>query len=166
MAQRLKTDWVLFLTVVLMVLFGAVMIYSASSVVADIRQGSSYYYAIRELMWIAIALPLMMFFKRLHYRKLQSPAIAFTLMGLVMILLVVAYLADPKQHRWIRFPLFGQLQPAELTKPAIALFLAYFIALRSRAINSRYRLHGRRTRKALSRYRGGIRNSDRLHCDF
>jgi len=140
MAQRLKTDWVLFLTVVLMVLFGAVMIYSASSVVADIRQGSSYYYAIRELMWIAIALPLMMFFKRLHYRKLQSPAIAFTLMGLVMILLVVAYLADPKQHRWIRFPLFGQLQPAELTKPAIALFLAYFIALRSRAINSRYTL--------------------------
>ena len=31
MAQRLKTDWILFSTVVLMVLFGALMIYSASS---------------------------------------------------------------------------------------------------------------------------------------
>ena len=31
--QKLKTDWILFTTVVFMVLFGAVMIYSASSVV-------------------------------------------------------------------------------------------------------------------------------------
>ena len=30
MAQRLKTDWILFSTVVLMVLFGALMVYSAS----------------------------------------------------------------------------------------------------------------------------------------
>jgi len=137
MAQRLKTDWILFTTVVLMVLFGSVMVYSASSVVADIRQGSSYYYAIRQLVWIVIAIPLMMFFKRLHYRKLQTPAVAFTLIGVVMMLLVAAYLADPRQHRWIRFPVFGGLQPAELAKPAIVLFLAYFIAQRSRAINSR-----------------------------
>ena len=52
MAQRLKTDWILFTTVVLMVLFGALMIYSASSVVAEIRMGSSYYFALRQLIWI------------------------------------------------------------------------------------------------------------------
>jgi cell division protein FtsW len=140
MAQRLKTDWILFTTVVLMVLFGAVMVYSASSVVADMRMGSSWYYGLRQLLWIAVALPLMMFFKRLNYRKLQTPAVAFTLMGVVMILLVVAWFADPRQHRWIRFPMLGGIQPAELAKPAIALFLAYFIAQRSRAINSRYTL--------------------------
>jgi cell division protein FtsW len=140
MAQRLKTDWILFSTVVLMVLFGAVMIYSASSVVAEIRMGSSYYFAVRQLIWIAIALPLMMFMKRLNYRKLQTPAVAFTAMGLVMILLAAVYFADPKQHRWIRFGPFGGLQPSEFAKPALALFLAYFIALRSRAINSRYTL--------------------------
>ncbi|MES1262264.1 MAG: putative peptidoglycan glycosyltransferase FtsW [Acidobacteriota bacterium] len=140
MAQTLKTDWILFTTVVLMVLFGSVMVYSASSVVADIRQGSSYHYAVRQLLWVALAIPLMMFFKRLHYRRLQTPAVAFTLIGVVMMLLVAAYVADPAQHRWIRFPVFGQLQPAELAKPAIALFLAYFIAQRSRAINSRFTL--------------------------
>ncbi len=52
MAQRLKTDWILFTTVVLMVLFGAVMVYSASSVVAEIRMGSSRYFAMRQLIWI------------------------------------------------------------------------------------------------------------------
>src|SRR5580704_3918020 len=139
MAQRLRTDWILFSTVVLMVLFGALMIYSASSVVADIRMGSSYYFALRQLIWIAIAIPLMMFMKRLNYRKLQTPAVAFTSMGLV-VLLAVVYFADPKQHRWIRFGPFGGLQPSEFAKPALTLFLAYFIALRSRAINSRYTL--------------------------
>ena len=81
MAQRLKTDWILFTTVVLMVLFGALMIYSASSVVADIKMGKSYYFAVRQLIWIGVAIPLMMFMKRLNYRKLQTPAVAFTAMG-------------------------------------------------------------------------------------
>jgi cell division protein FtsW len=141
MAQRLKTDWILFTTVVLMVLFGALMIYSASSVVADIKMGKSYYFALRQVIAIAVSVPLMMFMKRVNYRKLQTPAVAFTAMGLMMILLAVAYLADPKQHRWIRIGHGGlQLQPSEFTKPALALFLAYFIALRSRAINSRFTL--------------------------
>lgn len=140
MARTLKTDWILFTTVIMMVLFGSVMVYSASSVVADIRQGSSYYYAIRQLVWIAIAIPVMMFFKRFHYRRLQTPAVAFTIMSIVIILLVIAYVVDPSQHRWIRVPSLGQMQPAEFAKPAIALFLAYFIAMRSRAINSKYTL--------------------------
>jgi len=139
MAQRLKTDWILFSTIVLMVLYGALMIYSASSVVAEMRMGSSWYYGVRQLVWIAVAIPLMMLMKRVNYRKLQTPAVAFTAMGLVMILLAVVYFADPKQHRWIRFGP-GGLQPSEFAKPALALFLAYFIALRSRAINSRYTL--------------------------
>ncbi len=141
MAQRLKTDWILFITVVLMVLFGSVMVYSASSVVAAVRHdGASWYYAVRQLIWLVVAVPVMMYFKRLHYRNLQTPAVAFTLTGITLMLLVAAYVLDAKQHRWIRFPLFGGLQPAEFAKPAVAMFLAYFIALRGRAINSKYTL--------------------------
>src|SRR5207253_98621 len=68
------------------------------------------------------------------------PAVAFTAMGVVMILLAIAWIADPGQHRWIRFRAIGGIQPSEFAKPALALFLAYFIAQRSRAINSRYTL--------------------------
>jgi len=136
MAQRLKTDRILFITVIFMVLFGTLMVYSASSVVAESTKGSSYYFAIRQLIWVMISIPLMVFFKNLHYRKLQTPEIAFTAMALIMMLLVVVYFADPKQHRWIRFPL-GGLQPSEFAKPALIVFLAYFIAMRSNALNSR-----------------------------
>jgi cell division protein FtsW len=138
MAQRLKTDKILFITVVLMVLFGSLMVYSASSVVAEGRFGSSYYFAIRQLIWVALAIPLMLFFKGLNYRKLQKPEVAFVAMAVVMASLVVVYFVG-HQHRWIRLPV-GEIQPSEFAKPALVVFLAYFIALRSRAINSRFTL--------------------------
>ena len=50
---------------------------------------------------MAIAIPLMMFLKRLNYRYLQTPAVAFTAMGLVVVLLAAVWFADPRQHRWI-----------------------------------------------------------------
>ena len=95
MAQKLKSDRTLFMTVLVMVLFGFIMVYSASSVVAEVKKGSSYYYALRQLLWIVVAMPLMIFFKNLHYRKLQTPAVAFTLIGLVFIMLIAAYFMDP-----------------------------------------------------------------------
>ena len=52
MAQKLKTDWILFTTIVLMVFFGAVMLYSASSVMAQLKFGSSWHFFARQLAWI------------------------------------------------------------------------------------------------------------------
>ena len=37
MAQRLKTDWILFFTILALVCFGLVMVYSSSSVIAEIK---------------------------------------------------------------------------------------------------------------------------------
>ncbi len=136
--QRLRTDKILFITVVLMVLFGTLMVYSASSVVAASRQGSSYYFAIRQLIWVVVSIPLMLYFKNLHYTKLRTPEVAFTAMAFIMVMLVAVYFIG-EQHRWIRLPI-GQVQPSEFAKPALIVFLAYFIAQRSQALNSRYTL--------------------------
>jgi cell division protein FtsW len=57
----------------------------------------------------------------------------------VLLALLVAYAADPHTHRWIRAGAFS-VQPSEFAKPALVLFLAYFISLRSNAINNRYTL--------------------------
>ena len=40
MAQRVKTDWMLFFTILIMVAFGLVMVYSASSVMAEMMRNS------------------------------------------------------------------------------------------------------------------------------
>jgi cell division protein FtsW len=139
MALKLKTDWILFSTVVLMVFFGAVMVYSASSVMADIRYGNTYYFIERQVFWVVIGIVIFMVMKRTHYRRLQHPGVAFAFMSLVLIALVAVYFLDARQHRWIRLGP-GGLQPSELAKPALAIFLAFFISLRARAINNRHTL--------------------------
>ena len=139
MAQRLRTDWVLFITIVAMVCFGLVMIYSASSVTAQLnpRIKSSFYFAGHQLVWAALSFAGLMYFKRRDYRLLQSPGWAFGSLGVVLFLQILVFFLDPKTHRWFRLGGVGTLQPSEFAKPALAIFFAYFITERRDAINSR-----------------------------
>src|SRR5262245_54844104 len=141
MPQQAKTDKALFATTVGLVFFGLVMVYSASSVMAmqSPRYHSSTYFVSRHAIYLGPALLLMMFLKWKHYLKLQTPAVAFVAIGVVTMLLVLVYILDRENHRWLRLG-FINIQPAELAKPAIVLFLAYFVAHRAAAINNRYTL--------------------------
>ena len=139
MAQRLKTDRILFLTVVTIVSLGLVMLYSASSVMAQLKFGSAWHFVMRQFLWAAGAVTVMMLLKKTHYRKLQNPGVAFTGVGIALILLVLVYFMDAAHHRWIRMGPIG-LQPSELAKPALAVFLAFFVTWRAPAINTRYTL--------------------------
>ncbi len=60
MAQRLKTDWILFTTVLAMMSFGVLILYSASSIMADLdpRYRSSWHFVTRQLVWAAVAVGL------------------------------------------------------------------------------------------------------------
>jgi len=136
MAMERKTDWALFSVIVALLSFGLLMMYSASSVVADLRFGHSTYYLFRQLVVAVAALCFMMYLKNRNYRYWNQPVWAFAPMGVVILLLLVAYFADSKAHRWIRFGIV-QVQPSELAKPALIVFLAWFVSLRAPAINNR-----------------------------
>ena len=139
MAQRLKTDWLLFSTIVTMVAFGLVMIYSASSVNAELnpRISSSFYFASRQFFWAVLSFGVLMYFKRRDYRVLQSPAWAFGSLGVVLFLQILVFFFDSKTHRWFRVQGVGTLQPSEFAKPALILFFAYFVSMKRDAINTR-----------------------------
>jgi cell division protein FtsW len=139
MAQRVRTDWILFFTIVFMVAFGLLMLLSASSVVAEMRNGFSPYFALRQLGWALAAISAMMFIKRKDYRALNTPLWAFGGMAVVSVLLIVVYFADPRTHRWLRLGPVS-LQPSEFAKPVLILFLAYLVTRRLRAINERHTL--------------------------
>jgi cell division protein FtsW len=138
MSQRLKTDWILFSTVLMLVSFGMVILYSASSIMADLdpRFGSSWHFVIRQLEWAVPAVIVMMLLKNTNYRKFNNAAVAFGGIGISLVLLGVVYFMDG-HHRWLR--LSGTpigFQPSELAKPALVVFLAFFVAWRGRAINN------------------------------
>ena len=139
MPQQVKTDRPLFATTIGLVFFGLIMVYSASSVMAmqDPRYHSSTYFVVRHAIYVGPALLLMMFLKWKHYSNLQTPAVAFIAVGSVIILLFLVYILDPRNHRWLRLGLLN-IQPAEVAKPAIVLFLAYFVTHRAPAINNRF----------------------------
>ncbi|HUA84375.1 MAG TPA: FtsW/RodA/SpoVE family cell cycle protein [Bryobacteraceae bacterium] len=138
---RLRTDWILFLTIVAMVGFGMVMLYSASSAVAELRYHvPPYYFVVRQLAWAAVSFLVLMYFKRRDYRSLNTPGWAFSGLGIVLGSLVLVWFADPRAHRWFEVKGIGSVQPSEFAKPALILFLAYFIARRSKTINQRQTL--------------------------
>jgi cell division protein FtsW len=152
MAQQLKTDWTLFGTVMVMVAFGLLILYSASSITAAIKPAeaartldphfeSSLQVVLRQLGWAVAAVAAMMAFKRTDYRRFQDPAVAFGAIGVVLTMLILVYPLDPANHRWLHLKGLLRVQPSELAKPALVVFLAFFVTWRRRAINNaRYTL--------------------------
>ncbi|HLH40535.1 MAG TPA: FtsW/RodA/SpoVE family cell cycle protein [Bryobacteraceae bacterium] len=139
--KTIKTDWILFLTILAMVGFGMVMLYSASSAVAELRYHvPPYHFVVRQLLWAVGSFLVLMYFKRRDYRTFNTPAWAFSGLGIVLGLLVIVWFADPRAHRWFQVKGLGSVQPSEFAKPALILFLAYFIARRAKSINQRHAL--------------------------
>jgi cell division protein FtsW len=136
MAQQLKTDRILFYTIVVMVFFGLVIVYSASSVMAELKYGATTYFIIRQLGWAVVSVAILMYFKRIDYRRFDQPLWAFAPLGAVLSLLLIVFLIG-KRHRWLMIGP-ASFQPSEFAKPALIIFLAYFISLRLRAINDRH----------------------------
>ncbi len=139
MPQRAKTDWILLAAIGVLVVFGMVMLFSASSVMSQEKYKSSWFLVSRQFLWALVAAGALLFFKSRDYRVFQKPSWAFVSVGLTLLLLVIVYFADPRFHRWLRIGPIS-LQPSELAKPALILFLAYCLTMRSRSVNDRHTL--------------------------
>jgi cell division protein FtsW len=140
MAQRLKTDRILFFTILAMVCFGLVMVYSSSSVIAEIKfRVSDRHFVLKQFGWAVFSFIVLLWCKRFDYRRWNSPRVAFAAIGVVLLLLCIVYITDGNTHRWLRAGVLS-IQPSEFAKPALALFLAYFVSQRMSVINDRHTL--------------------------
>lgn len=119
--------WLFGVTLVLC-LVGAVMIFSASAVTAESKYSHSYYFLVRQAIWLAFGLLGMFALMRTDYRRLREPAVVYSSVCLVLLLLVGTLFLDKSHetHRWIRYGPVG-VQPSELAKLAVILYLAWFL---------------------------------------
>lgn len=136
MARQLESDRILFGAVVVLVLFGALMVFSASAVMAAERFGSSYYFLLRQVAWAAIGLGAMVAVMNVDYRRLRSPLLIFPAVALELVLLVAVLFADRNHnaHRWLHLGP-ASFQPSEFSKIVLVIFLAYFLDLRQGEVN-------------------------------
>jgi len=136
MAKRVSVDRWLFTVTMLLVFLGLVMVFSASAVMAKDKYGSPYAFLLRQLLWAVAGLVAMVVAMRVDYRRYKSPAVVFSLMGVTTLLLISVFFLDRSHntHRWIRWGGFS-LQPSELAKPVLILFLAYFLEGRTKSMD-------------------------------
>ena len=136
MAKRVGVDKWLFGTVLLLVLFGLVMVFSASAVLAKATLGTPYAYVSKQAMWALLGMIALFILMRVDYRKYNNPKIIFPLMAVtgLMLLAVFAWRSMNGAHRWVHLGP-ASLQPSELAKPVIVLFLAWFLQTRIHQID-------------------------------
>src|SRR5688500_14165586 len=132
MARKLQADEWLFAGVVALALFGVIMVYSASAVVATAENHTQYHYVIRQGVWTLVGLGAMYAGMRLDYGLLRSGKVAYGLLAVVRVLRVAVFAFAPINgaKRWLRFAGFS-LQPSEISKLALAIFLARFLERRA-----------------------------------
>ena len=132
--RRLEIDRWLFGVTVALCLLGTVMIFSASAVTAEKEYGHGYYFLIRQAAWLAIGVLGMFALMRTDYRRLREPAVVYATVCIVLLLLVGTLFLDKAHatHRWIRVGPVG-IQPSELAKLAVILYLAWFLDQKRRS---------------------------------
>lgn len=130
MSKKSRTDWFLFAIAALLALFGVVMVYSASAMIAlrESDGATQFTYFYKQAGFTAIGLIGMYVISRIDYRFYQKPWVAFGLLFIVVALLIAVFGFPPVNgaQRWIRYAGFT-LQPSELAKIALPVFLAYFL---------------------------------------
>ena len=136
MARKLRPDWILFVTTLAMVVVGVAMVFSSSAVLAKDSFGDPNYFALRHVAAVLLGLIAMFALMRVDYHLYRKPSVVFSLLSIVTVLLVFAYMLPPvaNTHRWIR--LIGlSFQPAELAKISMVIFFAYFLEMQKDRIN-------------------------------
>ena len=134
--ERPWDGWLLVIVCALIGL-GVVMIYSASGIEADWNLGNSLYYLQRQLTYVAIGIVLLVIGLKVDYRwyqRLAYPILIGTIGMLALVLVAGTEVNEAK--RWIRLGGLFNIQPAEIAKISMAMFLAYSMAKKQDQIKS------------------------------
>jgi cell division protein FtsW len=132
MAKRVGGDKWLFFTTLLLVVVGLAMVFSASAVVA--AQGkfhSPYAFVGKQAGWALAGLVFMLLLSQIDYTRYKSPRFIYAVLCVTSILLALVFFFPKSNnaHRWILIHGYS-LEPSELAKLVLVLFLAWFLSAR------------------------------------
>lgn len=130
-------DALLYGTVIALIAFGVVMVYSASAVFASQTYDDGTFFLIRQGVFALVALPMMVALARIDYHRYR-PFTYPLLAGVIGLMLVVALGFGHRAggaDRWIAVgPV--HIQPAEMAKVAMIFWLAYSLSKKREKVKS------------------------------
>ena len=122
-------DWVLVMIVLALLVFGLVMLYSASSYEASIKFHNPSYYVVKQLISTVIGLVVMAVVALIPHKFFEKIAILVYLVAVAAMILVKTPLGLEANgaYRWIDLK-FVTVQPSEIMKVALVLVLAMLLS--------------------------------------
>ncbi len=133
-----EADNSLILAIGALLVFGLVMLSSASSVVSYASYGNIYHFLGRQIMWVAIELVAMFIASMIDYHKwLKYATLALFISVCLLLLVFIPGLRSEygTAHSWIN--LFGfSFQPSELVKITFLIYLAAWLQAKKGQLQS------------------------------
>lgn len=135
-SKRVPIDHTLLVITIVLALIGLVMVFSASAVVAGSRFHDEGYFLKRQIVWLALGFLLMQVLSRIDYvwwKRLAIPLLGVTTLLLVLVLVPSIGVAAKGGRRWLHVgPVL--VQPAELAKLVLLVYVAAYLAKREETI--------------------------------
>lgn len=127
-------DWIMFAIAASLAVFGTMMVYSASAMIAhnESAGATQFTYFYKQLAFTIAGIFIMFGASRVDYRRYNNPYAVVAVLAVTVGALIAVY-GFPEingARRWIRFGSFS-LQPSEMAKIALPLFLAYYLTRNS-----------------------------------
>jgi len=125
-----KREIAVILLTLFLVGFGCLMVYCASSYSAQYRYGNQYFFLFKQLFGVVLGIFALCFFAFVDYHLLKK--FRYIILAVCVVLLILVFVPgfgvqSYGANRWVNF--FGiSIQPSEITKFAVVLFLAYYLS--------------------------------------
>ncbi|MBI4051799.1 MAG: putative lipid II flippase FtsW, partial [Elusimicrobia bacterium] len=119
-------DYPLVILVCILMGFGLVMLYSSSAIWAEQHFKDSTYFLKKQIFWMMLGTMSLFYFSHLNYNRLREWVFPVLILMWVCLVAVLFTPSIGGARRWIRFGPLG-IQPAEMAKLVVLLFLADYI---------------------------------------
>ena len=125
-----KFDKTLFISVILLCLFGLLMVYSSSSIWADYKFGDSFHYLKYQGIFFVIGLFIMIFISYINpkvYYKYSNKILIFSFILLVLVLIPGIGSVRNGSRSWFGIGSLG-IQPSEAAKISLIIFTSKYLS--------------------------------------
>ena len=124
-APKRSVDMPLLVVLITLIVFGLIMMFSASWDYSLREYGAPMYMFEHQLIWLAIGIVVAFILSRFDYHRIRR--LVIPLMGLTIILLVAVLLANEVLLGARRYLFEGSFQPSELAKVVTILYLSVWM---------------------------------------
>lgn len=130
---RLGIDVPMLITVAFLLGFGILMVYSASWQPSMLRGESPSYYLVNQLKWAVIGIAGGTFLMYVDYRRWRKWVVPLMLLTLALLAMVLLF--GEMRYNSKRTLFSGSIQPSELAKVVIIMYLAYWLTSKREVLN-------------------------------